>query len=194
MRVIGITGQIGAGKSYVLSILGKNKENYVLESDRLAKELYSYGTDLYRKIVHAFGSDITIKETGEIDRKRLSAIVFSDEERLNKLNSLVHPAVKNEIRRLIEEKRKEGYKRFFIEAALLIQDGYKEICDEIWYVTADVEVRIERLISSRGYSREKCINIINSQPDDEYYMAGSDRIIHNNGSTYDLNMELLDIM
>ena len=179
MKIIGITGKIGAGKSLVLGYLEAMDSSFVLESDVLAKSLYQKGYSVYKRVVEVFGSDILDTETNEIDKVKLSSLVFADSAKLETLNSIVHPAVKEEILRLIEAKRSEGISVFFIEAALLIQDGYREICDEIWFIKADEETRIKRLMSSRGYSFEKCQSIIQNQPDDDYYEKNSDRIFDN---------------
>ena len=179
MKIIGITGKIGAGKSLVLGYLEAMDSSFVLESDVLAKSLYQKGYSVYKRVVEVFGSDILDTETNEIDKVKLSSLVFADSAKLETLNNIVHPAVKEEILRLIEEKRSEGISVFFIEAALLIQDGYREICDEIWFIKADEETRIKRLMSSRGYSFEKCQSIIQNQPDDDYYEKNSDRIFDN---------------
>ncbi|MBR1507896.1 MAG: dephospho-CoA kinase [Eubacterium sp.] len=179
MKIIGITGKIGAGKSLVLGYLEAMDGSFVLESDVLAKSLYQKGYSVYKRVAEVFGSDILDTETKEIDKIKLSSLVFADSAKLETLNSIVHPAVKEEILRLIEEKRSEGISVFFIEAALLIQDGYREICDEIWFIKADEETRIKRLMSSRGYSFEKCQSIIQNQPDDDYYEKNSDRIFDN---------------
>ena len=179
MKIIGITGKIGAGKSLVLGYLEAMDSSFVLESDVLAKSLYQKGYSVYKRVVEVFGSDILDTETNEIDKVKLSSLVFADSAKLETLNNIVHPAVKEEILRLIEAKRSEGISVFFIEAALLIQDGYREICDEIWFIKADEETRIKRLMSSRGYSFEKCQSIIQNQPDDDYYEKNSDRIFDN---------------
>ena len=101
-----------------------------------------------------FGRQITT-ETGELDRKRIAEIVFQDEEKLKALNAIVHPAVKRYIKKAIAAAEKAGTEYVFVEAALLIEEKYDEICDELWYIYADEEVRKERLIEGRGYSEKK---------------------------------------
>ena len=109
---------------------------------------------------------------------------------------IFHPGVKDYIKSMINSiKAKCSYDLFVIEAALLIQDGYKEICDEIWYVYVSDEERIKRLMESRNYTREKCISIINSQESVEYYKNNTDNIIYNDGSyeeTFNIITELLN--
>ena len=133
IKVLGITGGIGSGKSAVLRYISTKKGTYIVEADALAKSLMSCGTDLYKDIVDAFGNDI-LCEDGSFDREKFGKIVFADSEKLKKLNSLVHPSVKNHIKGLIKEakegtllnSRDEKISLFVIEAALLIEDGYKK--------------------------------------------------------------------
>ena len=98
----------------------------------------------------------------------------------------------------IETKKAEGVKLFVIEAALLIQDGYKEICDEIWYVWVSKEERIKRLAKQRGYTKSKCISMFNSQEDDDYYKKYADFTINNQldyeNSSKQLNARLNKLM
>lgn len=178
MRVIGITGGIGTGKSTILRIM-EEMGAYVLEADSLAHNLMEPGQPAYIRITEFFGSDI-IREDGTIDRGRLGQLVFQNPEALERLNGIVHPAVKEFILRDIEEKKKSGKVRWYvIEAALLIEDGYRLVCDELWYIYAEKEVRIERLLSGRGGTREKWEQVMANQSADEFYRANCDVVIDN---------------
>ena len=115
-------------------------------------------------------------------------------EKLCQLNALVHPAVKKYIVNDIEKKRDLGYKYYVIEAALLIQDGYRNICDEIWYIYADKDLRIDRLLKSRGYSRQTAEEFIKNQPEDEYFIENSDRVIDNSGTPEELRKVILTLV
>ncbi len=186
MKIIGITGGIGSGKSRILNVLKEDYQAYIVEADKTAHTLLAAGLPAYEKIVGYFGEKI-LDEDGEIDRKKLADIVFHDKNSLKYLDSITHPAVKQEILRLIEEKRSEGKTAYFvIEAALLLQDGYRSICDEIWFVQVDPKIRMERLQKQRNYTEEKCRSVFASQPDDSYYRNGSDRVLDNNGSFSDV--------
>lgn len=181
MIIIGITGGVGSGKSRILYDLSNNHGAYVVEADKLAHILMEPGNSIYNEIVRCFGRSILETDAPFlIDRQKLSQIVFNDKEQLKLLNSITHPRVKEEILRQIKEKKEEGIvKLFVVEAALLIQDGYKEICDEIWYVWVSEEERIKRLALQRGYTRERCIAMFNSQEDEEYYRKYTDFTINN---------------
>ena len=188
IKVLGITGGIGSGKSAVLRYISTKKGTYIVEADALAKSLMSCGTDLYKDIVDAFGNDI-LCEDGSFDREKFGKIVFADSEKLKKLNSLVHPSVKNHIKGLIKEakegtllnSRDEKISLFVIEASLLIEDGYKKICDKICYIYADRDIRIERLRDGRGYSKEKSISVMNSQKSDDFYKDNTEYLVDNSG-------------
>lgn len=181
MIVLGITGGVGSGKSRVLYDLEKNYNAYIVEADKLAHKLMEPGKPIYREIIRQFGDDIvTVEAPYLINREKLGKIVFSDKEKLALLDSITHPLVKEEILRQIEEKKISGVTRLFvIEAALLIQDGYKDICDEIWYIWVPQEIRITRLMAQRGYTRERCLSMFQSQESDEYYKRYADFTINN---------------
>ena len=182
MKVLGITGGVGSGKSRILYDLENDYGAYVIEADKLAHELMQPEMAVYNKIVEEFGKDILEdSEPYNIDRNKLGSIVFQNEEQLKKLNSISHPIVKETIKERIRTAREEGrIKLLVIEAALLIQDGYEEICDEIWYVWVSREERIKRLIAQRGYTVEKCNSIFDSQEPDEYYKKYANFTINNN--------------
>ena len=121
-----------------------------------------------------------MKGDGTIDRASLGKLVFSNAEALKCLNGIVHPAVKEYIIKDIEEKNIEGKTAFYIiEAALLIEDGYKEICDELWYIYVKEEERIHRLLAGRGGTSEKWERVIANQSSDAYYREYCDVVIDN---------------
>ena len=189
MKIIGITGGIGTGKSTVLNFLKQEYNAYIVEADRLAHELMLPGEAAYRQITDIFGTAI-LSTDGTIDGNRLGTIVFGDAEALRKLNAVIHPAVKQHILQDIEARKKEGNVKYYvIEAALLIEDGYKTICDELWYIYTEKEERIRRLIAGRGGSREKWEHVIGNQSSDDYYRTNCDYVIDNGrGFEYTINI------
>lgn len=179
MKIIGITGGIGSGKSTVLKLLKEKYNAYIVETDVLAHKLMQRGNKTYINIVNGFGEAI-LDENKEIDRAVLGTLVFQHEEKLKLLNSIVHPDVKQYIRSDIDAKKQQGkVDLYIIEAALLIEDGYKEICDEIWYIYADEELRIKRLLNSRGGTRQKWLDVIRNQANDKYYRDNCEHIVNN---------------
>lgn len=180
MLILGITGGVGSGKSKILYDLSNLYGAYIVEADKLAHTLMEPGQTVYQAVVEAFGTEILqAEEPYAIDRAKFAQIVFADKEKLAQLNALTHPAVKAWIRKDIEEKRKQDVKIYVIEAALLIQDGYKEICDEIWYIYVNEETRIKRLMKQRGYTEERCRAMFHSQEPESYYRKYADFTINN---------------
>ena len=180
MLILGITGGVGSGKSKILYDLSNQYGAYIVETDKLAHRLMEPGQPIYTKIVDTFGREILVKEAPyAIDRAKFAQIVFADKGKLEQLNAITHPAVKTWIRKDIEEKRKQDIRIYVIEAALLIQDGYKEICDEIWYIYADEATRTKRLMAQRGYTRERCQAMFRSQDAEVYYRTYADFTINN---------------
>lgn len=215
MLILGLTGGIGCGKTAVLTILKEEYDAYIIEADRLAHELMEPGKTVYQGIVDAFGmevlmdADIDISAPAEgdavtdngqstvnrsIDRKKLGDIVFHDKDKLALLNSISHPLVKEEILRRIEEQKDAGKKLFVIEAALLIQDGYKSICDKMCYVYADLDVRISRLCEYRGFTKERAQAVIDSQESEAFYLEACDYKIDNSGSIENTKKDLKHIL
>lgn len=191
-KILGITGAVGAGKSTVLSYLEGKYHARVIQADQEAHELMRQGGDCYKAIVETFGTEI-LKADGEIDRAKLSDLVFCSSDRIETLNRIVHPAVKRQIRSLIErEKAKEEIPFFVIEAALLIEDHYEEVCDEIWYLYVDEETRTKRLIASRGYTREKVEEIRRKQLSDEEFRAHCQFVVDNTGEIVENTYEQID--
>ena len=194
MQVIGITGGIGCGKSAVLNMLPDLCKCRVIEADKVAHEVMKKGQIAYEAIVKVFSTDILGKEK-EIDRKVLGSIVFSNQEKLAVLNGIVHPMVKTRIKEIIEEKKKEGLLDFiFIEAALLLEDHYEEICNEIWYIYAPFDSRKQRLIKARGLSEEKILSIIKEQRSEEQFRRDCDKVVDNGGSIEDTRKEIVKLL
>lgn len=184
ISVIGITGGVGAGKSQVLSYLKDITYVRVYELDKVAHGLQEKGQVCYEKIKDVFG-DIILDKDGDIDREKLGKLVFSDLEKLRKLNEIIHPEVKSYIRdELI--KLYEETKVVAIEGAILIESGYRDICDEFWYIKVDEDIRLKRLIQSRGYTKDKFENICSNQLTVNQYAKACDVIIDNSKNTDDL--------
>ena len=179
MKVIGITGGIGCGKSFVMEQLEERYHAAVILTDLVAHDLMQPNGGSYEEIIKHFGNGI-LKEDKTIDRQALGAIVFQNKEALLTLNQITHPNVKKEVIRRIKAIREEGTASIImVEAALLIEEQYDQICDELWFIDASDEVRIERLMQKRGYTREKCRAIMGQQLEREAFLKHCQRVIHN---------------
>ena len=181
MKVIGITGGVGCGKSAVLAFLETEYAAVVTQLDEVAKQLQKRGQECFEQIVAQFGTDI-LRDDGELDRNRLAETVFQDSERLLKLNAIVHPTVTAWVKEDIEQKRRDGVDLYVIEAALLPTAGYESICDEMWYIYAEEPVRRRRLKESRGYTEEKITQMIASQPTEQMFRESCGHVIENSGT------------
>lgn len=182
MKIIGITGGVGSGKSMVLNEIRKKCKCTVLFADEIAKKLEEPGQQCYQNIVDLLGKDI-LDDNGFINNGRMAKKIYESEDILLKVNNIIHPAVRTYIIEEIEKERKKGeVDYFFLEAALLIECGYKEVVDEMWYIFAREEVRRERLKKSRGYSDEKIDSILKSQLSEDEYKRNSDFVIDNSES------------
>ncbi len=179
MRVIGITGGVGSGKTSVLKILEKESSCRTIVADETAKRLQEPGQTCYIELTEAFGEDI-LDDDGRIDRAGLAHLIFEDDKAREKVNSIIHPAVNKYITDVINEERaKESIEFLFIEAALLIECGYDRICDELWYVYASEGSRRKRLRESRGYSDEKISAMFSSQLSEDEFKDHCAEIIDN---------------
>lgn len=190
MKVYGITGGAGTGKSEVIKMLQQNFGGCVIMSDEVARELMQKGNISYQLIVEYFGRDI-LMDDGEIDRKKLADHVFNNKEALEKLNSMTHPYVKDEIRKLIAEAEASGECRFVaLESAILLECGYEDICDEFWYVYAKPEIRRQRMKETRNYSDEKVDSVMRNQQPDEVFFEQCSFVIKNNTTLSDVYAQL----
>lgn len=201
MKIIGLMGGVGSGKSTVADILEKEYGAHLIITDDIAKKLSEKGEESYQLIVSYFGTEI-LNGDGQIDRKKLSKIVFADKEKLKKLNSFTHPLVMkrviNEIEQIKESNEhkttEEPISYVVIETALLIEAGYRNLCDTVWYVAVDEEIRKQRLMSNRGYSEEKIAAILKNQMSDKDFGDNSDIVLYNNGNIDDLRKEIKLLM
>lgn len=175
--LIGITGGVGAGKSTVMHLLSQEYDTYTILADDVARDLQKKGMPIYQAIVNWLGEEI-LNADGELDRNKMAKLIFSDQEKLTYLNALVHPQVRQKILSLIAQNQ-DRYTHVAVEAALLIEEQYDEILDELWFIDASDEVRIQRLIASRGYSEAKCRDIMSKQLSRTHFMDGCNRVIDN---------------
>ena len=178
-KIICLTGGVGCGKSRISEIISKEFGFKVLDSDKFTKiYVMNPGQEGYEKIVKYFGNDVLLAD-GNLNRKKLAQIVFSDEKKLKKLNSFTHPATIKALKKECRELFAKGEKLVFIESAIPFAADYQDFCDEFWYVYAKRSDRIGRLIKNRGYSHEECMEIMKMQPSDKTYREHASLIINN---------------
>lgn len=182
-----MTGGIGTGKSTVSKILAELGA-MVIDADRLGHEVFRPGTKVWKQVVDAFGTRIT-GESGEIDRKKLSDIVFKNPEALSRLNSIMHPAILQTVKKRLEEFRRCGAEMVLIEATLLIEAGWDSFVDETWVTTSSRPSVMGRL-RTRGLSDAELMARILSQMSQEEYIKHADVVIRNDGSLAELRIQV----
>ena len=246
--VIELIGGVGAGKSRVLRILREEYGAAVIETDQTARELECKGRAGYRRLTETFGEGI-LGADGELDRKKLAKMIFSDQTVLESVNEMIHPLVWEEVYRRAEEFQNNGLQDANLTPLLVVEtalpeerkqtgnrksadrlelwedqermeswelaDGHEssadrktpedqkqpdvrkkpgDIYDEVWYVYTLEETRIRRLMESRGYSREKCLAVMEQQPTEEEYRALADWVLDNNGDEEQLRRRIAEIL
>lgn len=194
MKIIGITGGVGAGKTQVLSYIEAHYRCRVIRADEAAHLLYEPGQECYEKLVALLGTDI-LTEEGFIDKAKMASAIFGDRRLLEQVNAIVHPAVKKYILDQIayEKKRREA-DFFFIEAALLIEEHYDEIADELWYIHSDAGVREKRLADNRHYSAARTAEIMKGQLSEDEFRKHCQVVILNNGDLEETYKQINSIL
>jgi len=200
MKIIGVTGGVGSGKTELLHYIEKNYRCRILLADEASHEVMQKGGRIYEPLVALLGSSV-LDSSGEINRKEMAARIFSNEELLGRVNALIHPAVREFILEAVAEEREkatadadDAVDYFFLEAALLIECGYRSVVDEMWYIYCDLAVRRERLKKSRGYSDEKIDSILSSQLSEAEFRSGSDVVIDNSGNLEDAYRQIREAL
>lgn len=182
VKIIGITGGVGSGKSQVLSYIEKNYNCIIISADNIGNEVKEPGETCYKELVKLLGKSI-LDCDGKINKIHMAELIFKDENLLEKVNEIIHPKVVARIKEKAEMAKALGKVDYcFIEAALLIECGFVDYVDEMWFIYARPEVRYERLKDSRGYSDAKIKSIMDSQLDDESFKKYSDVVIDNSDS------------
>lgn len=185
MKVISITGGVGSGKSEVLRILKEEYGADIIIADQVAHQLMEQGKKGYRRVVEALGSSF-LNADGSIDRKKLAELIFTDAGALATMNSIIHPMAWEEIRRAIARSDKD----LVVVEAALFDEEHNTMFDQIWYVCTAIEIRIKRLMAGRGYSEEKCRDIMANQASMEEYRKAADHEIKNNGTLAETREQL----
>ncbi len=180
MKIIGITGGVGSGKSAVLDYLADTPSSVIVKTDDVAKELMKPGTPCFRKLVYTFGAGI-LAEDGDLNRPAVADLIFHDPDKLERMNAIVHPAVKQAVLEAVQREAENHTAWFFLESALLLEEKYDEICDELWYVYAGIGVRRQRLKHDRGYSEEKIDAILQNQLSENTFREHCRVVIDNSG-------------
>ena len=175
MKVVGLTGGIGSGKSTVAQFLAELGA-VVVDADKVGHEAFKAGTGLWQQVTAAFGKQILAPD-GDIDREKLGKIVFDSPEALERLNRIMHPAMSDIIKAQVEDYRRQGIGVVVIEAPLLVEAGWTSLADEVWVTTATEAAVLKRLRERAGMSEQESLARIRSQLPSEERLKHADVII-----------------
>ena len=184
MKVIGLTGGIGSGKSTVSRLLAELGA-VVLDADKVGHEAYQPGTETWKALVAAFGEGIVAPD-GTINRKKLGEIVFGDPEELARLNRIVHPRMFDMMKVRIEQHRQQGAQVVVLEAAILLEAGWTPLVDEVWVTVASEPVVVRRVTERTGLPAEQIRARIRSQLANDERTKQAKVVISNDGNLEEL--------
>jgi len=179
MIIIGITGGIGCGKSEVCLELKNRYGAFVMTADTIAHDMLKSGSLCYDELTELLGEEMK-KPDGSFDRRKVGDLAFSKPEIISRMNEIIHPAVMDRIFDLLDLAEEKHRRLAVIEAALLLEAGYKQYCTEVWYIYASEKTRYNRLKASRALSDEKIRNIMSNQLSEEEFRDSCDYTIDNN--------------
>lgn len=193
MRIIGLTGGIGAGKSTVSDYL-RNKGYVILDADQIAHEITEKGSPVLKKIAETFGAEM-IMDDGNLDRKKLASVVFSNQEKKEQLEEITTKRVVEIIGERLDELRQHGnYDIIFVDAPLLFESGADKLTELVWMVTADDEVRIARVMERDHASREEVVRRIANQMDNHEKIRRAQEVIDNSQGKEELYQKIEELL
>lgn len=191
MKIIGITGGMGSGKSYVSSIISGMNGIPVIDTDKVYHSLIGTRGELPNALAREYGETI-LSEDGGVNRKALGEMVFSDKVKLDRLSQITHPEVEKEVKSLLKKYESEGYSAVLVEVPLMFESGFDRMCDEIICVVSPLEKRIQKIMERSGLDEESVKMRIKSQKDDDFYIAKSSISLYND-YTEDLSEKISEI-
>ena len=191
MKIIGLTGGIGSGKSTAAKILAEFGAK-VIDADKVAHEVFNPGTEGLQVVVETFGEGV-LNSNGEIDRKKLGKIVFKDPSALSTLNEIIHPRAYELTKSRLDEFRTQGVEVVILEVILLVEAGWDHLADEIWVIVSTEDTVVKRLQESRALTKEEILARIHAQTANEHRIQHADVIIENDGSYEELKDKLSEL-
>jgi len=178
MKVIGISGSSGAGKTTLSKILNEREDVKVIDADKIVREMSVPGTTYLNAIQEAFGDEIFF-EDGSLNRKSLASKIYNNDSEREKLNSITFKYVVEEMKKRINDLRGENLKFIIIDAPLLFESNLDKCCDYVIALVADNDLKIKRICDRDGIDEETAKARLNIQHDNEFYTSKSDFVIFN---------------
>lgn len=188
MKIIGLTGGIGSGKSTAAAYL-ELKGATIIDADQISREVMKKDEPAYKRIVETFGEHF-LHDDGEIDRRALAGLVFSDQGKLKELNDITHFYISESIKEIIENEKELDTAMVVLDVPLPVREGFLELADEVWLVETSEEARIKRLMDFREYTYEEATLRMSNQPSNEAYREAADVILDNNGEESELIIQI----
>lgn len=190
--IIGLTGSIASGKSTVAKML-KDYGLPIVDADVVARLVVEPGTPTLQKIVEVFGEDALL-EDGAMNRQKIGSIIFHDEEKRKELNSIIHPAIRQEMLRQRDEYIENGEKTVIMDIPLLFESKLQHFVEKILVVYVSEETQLERLILRNQLTEEDAKARIASQLPFSEKIHGADAVINNNGTIEETAQQLEAIL
>ena len=188
MKIIGLTGGIGSGKSTVSQFLAELGA-VILDADKVGHEALNPGGEVWHQVITAFGKQVTTSN-GDIDREKLGEIVFGNSEARDRLNRIMHPPMYDMVKANLEKYRQQGTGVIVLEAPLLLEAGWTSLADEVWVTTASEATVLERLRERDGLSEQESLARIRSQMSNEERLKHADAVIDSDCSLDELKAKI----
>lgn len=186
MKIIGITGNSGSGKSTISKLISKNYEAKIIDADKIAKEMTKNNGEYLQAIRQAFGNDVI--KNNELDRKKLADIVFLNRAEKEKLDGLTFEYVVEKIKKELEANQNLDYQYIILDVPLLFESKLDKLCDYTIGVIAPKTEKIKRICKRDKLSKEKALQRLNSQPNDEFFTKNCNTVINNENKEETIKM------
>ena len=186
MKIIGITGNSGSGKSTISKLISKNYEAKIIDADKIAKKITKNNGEYLQAIRQAFGNDVI--KNNELDRKKLADIVFLNRAEKEKLDGLTFEYVVEEIKKELEANQNLDYQYIILDVPLLFESKLDKLCDYTIGVIAPKTEKIKRICKRDKLSKEKSLQRLNSQPNDEFFTKNCNTVINNENKEETIKM------
>lgn len=191
--IVGLTGPTGAGKTLVSDMLREWQGVAIIDCDQLSRRVASKGNRCLVDIAVEF-SPLVIDSNGNLNRRRLAEIVFSDKEKLEALNRIIFPYIVEEAEMDIIKAKEAGAKVVVLDAPTLFDSGADRLCDKIVVVTADPTVRLNRIMKRDNITAEQAALRMGSQRNDEFFATRADYVVSNSGDRVELRLAVLELL
>lgn len=186
MKIIGITGNSGSGKSTISKLISKNYEAKIIDADKIAKEMTKNNGEYLQAIRQAFGNDVI--KNNELDRKKLADIVFLNRAEKEKLDGLTFEYVVEKIKKELEANQNLDYQYIILDVPLLFESKLDKLCDYTIGVIAPQTEKIKRICKRDKLSKERALQRLNSQPNDEFFTKNCNTVINNENKEETIKM------